>query len=602
MSNSNTLEVLASIPRLLKLKKGMSGKSPDIKDSIVHRFEITANQFPNREAIIFENQSISWGDLNKSANKIANTLKTEGIASEDVVSLFMENRIEFIAAWFGIMKTGAAPALINTNLRAEPLRHCITLINSKLCIFGSELADAMEEVHNDVGLKNESDFFAVPDGETNTVPEWSRNLDTLAHNQSDANLPESQNITLGNVATHIFTSGTTGLPKAAIQKHSRVLQVAELVHTVGLRCDETDRIYLTLPLYHATGLLIGAGAAFSSGACLILRRKFSASNFVSEVKEHNVTAMVYIGELCRYLVNQAATGEESKTKLRTAIGNGLRPDIWHEFKNRFGIKRLIELYAASEGNAAFANLFNKDQTVGFTSNPVALLKYDIDSDEIQRGEDGFCIKVEEGEAGLCIAKISTDTPFEGYTNKEATEKKVLRNVFEKDDAWFNTGDLLKTVDVGFALNYPHYQFVDRVGDTFRWRAENVSTNEVAEIINGFDQVDISNVYGVEVPGAEGKAGMATLVLNESEGALDLERFSEFVHSNLSHFARPVFLRVQTEMEITGTMKLIKTDLRKEAFDIQTIADPIFVLKPRSERYEPLNEEFYSTIQNGKAGY
>ena len=602
MSNANMLEVLASIPKLLKLKKGLAGRSPDIKDSIVNRFEQTVASYPEREAIVFEDRSVTWTQLNQQANRIAHTLHAEGISRGDVVSLVMENRIEFIAAWFGIMKTGAAPALINTNLRSDPLRHCITLIDSKCCIFGSELSDAIAEVRDDVGLNRETDFFAVPDGDNDDIPEWARNLDTLSHNQPDTNLPESKEITLGTVATHIFTSGTTGLPKAAIQKHARLVQVAELVQSVGLRCTEKDRIYLTLPLYHATGLVIGAGAAFASGACLILRRKFSASNFVSDVKEHKVTGMVYIGELCRYLVNQPKTGEESKTLLRNAIGNGLRPDIWHEFKDRFGIKRLTELYAASEGNVAFANLFNKDQTVGFTSNPVALLKYDIEKDEILRDDEGRCIRTDEGEAGLCVGKISNDAPFEGYTNKDATESKVLRDVFEDGDAWFNTGDLLKKVDVGFSLGYPHYQFVDRVGDTFRWRAENVSTNEVGEVLNGFDQIDISNVYGVEVPNAEGRAGMATLTLQEGEETLDLERFGEYVMSNLSHFARPVFVRVQSEMNITGTMKLIKTDLRKEAYDLAQVSDPIYVLKPRSERYEPLSEEFLASIQSGTAGY
>ena len=602
MSNANALEVLSSIPRLLKLKKGLSGKSPELKDSIVNRFETTAESFPNHNAVVFEGKTITWDELNKSANRIAHTLKTEGIGLGDVVSLVMDNRIEFFSCWFGIMKTGAAPALINTNLREDPLRHCITLIDSKLCIFGTELSDAIAEVRNDVGLDAESGFLSLADGDDDQVPEWARNLATLSHNQSDKNLPESKDISLGTVATHIFTSGTTGLPKAAVQKHSRLVQVADLVHNVGLRCTENDRIYLTLPLYHATGLVIGAGAAFDSGACIVLRRKFSATNFVSEVKEHGVTCMVYIGELCRYLVNQPKTGEEANTTMRSAIGNGLRPDIWHEFRNRFGVKRLIELYAASEGNVAFANLFNKDQTVGFTANPVALLKYDVDADEIVKDSEGRCSQVEEGEAGLCVGKISSQAPFEGYTNKEATESKILRDVFEEGDAWFNTGDLLKTVDVGFSLGYPHYQFVDRVGDTFRWRAENVSTNEVAEVLNGFDQIDISNVYGVEVPNTEGRAGMATLTLSEGQESLDLDRFSEFVMTNLSHFARPVFVRVQSEMDVTGTMKLVKTDLRKEGYDLNQVSDPLYVLKPRSERYEPLVEEFLSSIQQGDAGY
>ncbi|MCY4094454.1 MAG: AMP-binding protein, partial [Gammaproteobacteria bacterium] len=343
-------------------------------------------------------------------------------------------------------------------------------------------------------------------------------------------------------------------------------------------------------------------SALSSGASVLLRRRFSASNLVSDLKENEVTCMVYVGELCRYLVNQPVTGNEADTPLHTAIGNGLRPDIWDEFKNRYGLKRVTELYAASEGNVSFANIFNKDHTIGMTTAQISLIKYDVLNDEIVKNDDGFCIEVPDGEAGLCIGHINPNAQFEGYTNKEATEKKILRNVFEEGDAWFNTGDLLRTVPVGFSLGYAHYQFVDRVGDTFRWRSENVSTNEVAEILNGFEQIDISNVYGVSVPSTEGRAGMATVVLTNPDDALDLEQFSDYVVANLPHYGRPVFVRVQSEAAVTGTMKLVKTDLREEGYDLSRISDPVYVMKPRTEEYVPLDETFLGEIQAGTAGY
>lgn len=601
MGIANTFEIIASIPLLLKLKKGFAYRPPEEKDSLLLRVEENCRRFADRTAIVYEDEELTWADVGRRSNQIANTLKTEGIKPGDVVSLMIENRPEFALAVLAVMKIGATAALINTNLREEPLRHCITLINSKLCVFGTEVSDAIDGVRSDLNLDEGSGYLALKDGDEE-VPSWARDLALLSHNQDDSNPPETQDITIGSTAMYIFTSGTTGLPKAAIQSHKRVLQAASLCHTAGLRCTEKDRIYLSLPLYHGTGLIIGYGSALSSGASVLLRRRFSATNMVADLKKHGVTCMVYVGELCRYLVNLPKTGKEADTPLHTAIGNGLRPDIWDEFKARYGLKRITELYAASEGNVSFANLFNKDRTIGTTTASVALIKYDILNDEIIKNDAGYCERVAEGEAGLCIGQINQDAVFECYTNAEATEKKVLRDVFEDGDAWFNTGDLLRTIPVGFSLGYKHYQFVDRVGDTFRWRSENVSTNEVAEILNGFDQIDISNVYGVSVPGTEGRAGMATVVLNDTEEVLDLDKLSQHVNSQLAHFSRPVFVRVQREANVTGTMKLVKTDLRDEAYDLARISDPIYVMKPRTEHYVPLEEDYLEEIKNSSAGF
>ena len=362
------------------------------------------------------------------------------------------------------------------------------------------------------------------------------------------------------------------------------------------------RLYICLPLYHGTGLLIGCGAAFASGASMFMRRKFSASNFLAEVREHQTTCLIYIGELCRYLVNAKALPDDHKNPLRRMIGNGLRPDVWLPFKQRFGIKRIAEFYGASEGNVAFANLLNKDRTVGMTTAEIALVQYDVDADEIVKDGDGRCIRVEPGEPGLLLGQINEEAVFEGYTNPEATERKVLRDALADGDAWFNTGDLLREVEVGFTLGYPHYQFVDRVGDTFRWKSENVSTNEVGEILNAFDGIQFCNVYGVEVPNADGRAGMAALMLEPGLEELDAEAFSGFVNGELPAYARPVFLRVQSDIDVTGTFKMLKGSLRKDGYDLSRIAEPVYVMKPGSGAYEPLNEEFAARIRIGEAGF
>ena len=280
----------------------------------------------------------------------------------------------------------------------------------------------------------------------------------------------------------------------------------------------------------------------------------------------------------------------------------MRPDIWLDFKNRFGIKRVSEFYGASEGNVAFANLLNKDCTVGMTSTRVALVRYDVDADEIVRDEAGRCIEVEPGEPGLLLGHINEQAVFEGYTDPEATEKKIIRNAFEEGDAWFNSGDLMRVVEAGYTLGYDHYQFVDRTGDTFRWKGENVSTNEVGEIINGFEQVKFCNVYGVEVPGADGRAGMAALTLEEGVAELDTDAFAAYIAHELPAYARPVFLRVQREIDVTGTFKMVKGDLRREAYDLQQIDDPVYVMKPGETTYVRLDPEYAAIIAAGKAGY
>jgi citronellyl-CoA synthetase len=385
--------------------------------------------------------------------------------------------------------------------------------------------------------------------------------------------------------------------------NKRYLLSATLAHIGGLRCDQNDCIYLCLPLYHGTGLFLGVGAAFCTGASMFIRRKFSASSFLDEVRQHGTTCFIYIGELCRYLMNTPEKDDDYKNPLGTMMGNGLRPDIWHQFKERFGVSRVAEFYGSSEGNLAMLNMFNKDCTVGTTPIPHALIRYDVDADEVVRDEKGFCSKVAVGETGLLLGKITAATQFEGYTSPEATESKVLRDVFKKGDAWFNTGDLLKRVDVGFAMGLPHYQFVDRVGDTFRWKSENVSTNEVGEIINTHPQVNMCNVYGVEVPGAEGRAGMVALTLVEGCAALDLDSISDHVNRELPAYARPVFLRVQRELDTTGTFKMVKVDLRKQGYDLAQAGDDlILVMKPGSKQYEPLDAEFLAEIRAGRGGY
>ena len=598
----DVVSVLSEMPTLLKLKKGMVPRPASVADCFGARVEANALKFGQRSAIVFEGQEVNWSEFNALANQYAHYLKSQGVQRGDTVSVIMENRIEFLALLVGVNKIGVTAGLINTNLTGKPLVHCITVTHSKKCIFGSEVSGALNEVKDELGLTEGEDYFEMPDGGLDTTTNWAKNLAEGAAAASPENPEETSLITLGEVALYIFTSGTTGLPKAAVLSNRRYLTSADMAAMAGFKCTEQDRMYICLPLYHGTGLMVGAGAAMVSGASMFIRRKFSASNFLPEVREHGCTLLVYIGELCRYLSNTEAQAGDHKNPLRSMMGNGMRPDVWLGFKKRFGISRVAEFYGASEGNVAFANLMNRDCTVGMTSAEVALVEYDVDNDEIVRDAAGRCVLVKAGEPGLLLGKITEDTVFEGYTDPEATEKKIVRSALENDDAWFNSGDLMRTVDVGFTLGYPHYQFVDRVGDTFRWKSENVSTNEVGEIINGFDQIKFCNVYGVEIPGTDGRAGMAAVTLQDGVAELDVDAFSTFLRSELPAYAVPLFVRIQPDIDVTGTFKMVKGDLRKQAYDIRSFDDTVYALLPGSDRYAPFDLGLLGKIEAREAGF
>ncbi len=610
MGIRDVASALADLPTLLALKKGMQPRPLEEKDCIAAAVERNAATIGDLPAIVAAaangtTTTVTWAEFNALANRYAHMLKGSGLQRGDVVSVMMENRIEFLALLTGANKLGVTAGLINTNLRQRPLSHCITVTASKKCIFGAEVQDAIQEVKDELPLREGEDYFVLPDEDNANAPEpanWAIDFAEASADQPQANPPDTAETTLGETAMYIFTSGTTGLPKAAILSNRRHLASAQLAAKAGLRCTTDDRLYICLPLYHGTGLMIGAGASFASGASMFIRRRFSASAFLNEVREHRCTCFIYVGELCRYLDNTPPRPDDHDSPLATMMGNGLRPDVWLRFKKRFGVKRITEFYGASEGNIAFANLLNKDCTVGMTSSRIALVRYDVDTDEIERNAEGRCVEVAQGEPGLLLGHINPTAAFEGYTDAEATEKKVLRDVFESGDAWFNTGDLIREIDVGFSLGYPHYQFVDRTGDTFRWKSENVSTNEVSDIVSAFPGIEFCNVYGVEVPGADGRAGMAAISLTEGGTDLDLAAFADHVQRELPPFARPVFLRLQGDMALTGTFKMVKGDLKREAYAIDAIDDPVFVMKPGGAGYERLDADYLATIRAGTAGF
>jgi acyl-CoA synthetase (AMP-forming)/AMP-acid ligase II len=391
------------------------------------------------------------------------------------------------------------------------------------------------------------------------------------------------------------------VPKAALFTNVKIVAGSTNITMAGYRLTSEDCMYNCLPLYHSTGLILGLCATIKVGASTFIKRKFSASSFWPEAQKFNTTAFVYVGELCRYLSFQEPCPEEVNNPISKMVGNGLRPDLWDTFRNRFNVERICEIYGASEANGMFMNLLNKDQTIGMTNVDIRLFEYDVAEDKLKVDENGKYIEVKDDSPGLALIKIGPNAIYNGYTDAQASEKKVKRDVIEDGDRWFDTGDLLKKMDVGFALGRQHYQFVDRVGDTFRWKSENVSTNEVGEILNSFEQVNMANVYGVKVPHSEGRAGM--VAFNCDPNTFDWNAFSAFVDEKLPFYARPVFVRIIEELETTGTFKLKKGDLREEAYHLDKVNDDlVFVRKPKSECYTRLTSENYEQINNGTISF
>ncbi len=573
----------------------------DEKTSLGLMFQTTAAKYPNKSAIVCEGQELNWSEFNALTNQFAHSFKQQGVTRGDCVAVLIENRTELLCSIFALAKIGATAGLINTGLTDRPLAHCITTVNSTKCLFGQELLASVEGVKDQLELADK-DYLWLKDPQLDrTSPDWATDFSATLADMPTHNHPETDDIAAGEIALYIFTSGTTGLPKPAVIYHRKIMSAAKPYSTVGFHAKPSDRMYICLPLYHATGFLLGIGSCLHSGASMFVRRRFSATQFWPEVQKYQTTLFVYVGELCRYLAMAPECPDEKNNPLKTMLGNGLRPDIWDTFRNRFGVKRITEIYGSSEGNVSFLNILNKESTIGTGSVVVMLVKYDIENDEIVLDENGKVIEVELGEAGLMLGQIDDRYKFDGYKNADATNDKILTDLREPGDRWFNTGDLIRKIDVGFAMGLPHYQFVDRVGDTFRWRAENVSTNEVGEILNACDQVEISNVYGVDIPGAEGKAGMAAITLVPGQ-TFDVAAFTEYTDRELPAFARPVFVRIEDEQDTTGTFKLFKGTLKKQAYHLDQVEQPIYVRQPKSKQYVLLDPEFYEQLINGTAGY
>jgi acyl-CoA synthetase (AMP-forming)/AMP-acid ligase II len=584
------------LPTVLRTKRHIANIGIKNRESWGSMLEENADKFPDNPAVKSAEAQLNWRQYNEAVNRCANYFIFKGLKKGDVACVFLENRPELLIVYSAMAKIGVVNSMINTNLRQDSLRHCLSLHPAKTYIIGEEVIDAFEEVKNGLKLKPQQTLYFIPDTGQKPAPDGFIDFSKAAAATKSPvyNPPTTAAVKPADTIAYVFTSGTTGgMPKAAVITHGRLVGGRYYNGKIVLDMQPTDTMYIPLPFFHTNALALSWPPVFANGSAVAIRRKFSVSNFWSDVRKFNATSWCYIGELCRYLMNQPPQSNDHDNPLDKIIGNGLRPDIWQDFKNRFGIDKVYEIYGAAESNLYFVNLLNLDCTVGRCRLPYAIVKYDVDEDTAVRDKNGFMQRVKVGQTGLLLGEISQANPFVGYTSKEATESKIIHDVFSSGDSWFNTADLMR--DIG----YGHVQFVDRTGDTFRWKGENVSTTEVEAVANTLPQVSLSTVYGVKMPGGDGRAGMIAIIPECNLEAFDIEAICGHFQATLPAYAVPKFLRLNKNLECTPTHKIKKVELKQEGFDPDRVDDALYVLLPGEAEYQPLSGEVYTEILEGK---
>lgn len=551
-----------------------------------------ARRQPDRVALVADDASLDYDGLSKCINRYARWALSVGVAKGDTVGLIMPNGIDYVAAWLGISRVGGVVALINTKLVGQSLAHCLDVAKPSHIIVAHELSETLESATPH--LRTDAKVWTHGDAR------GKRAIDVALAALDDVPLsPEERGgVTIDDRALLIYTSGTTGLPKAASISHRRILNWG--FWFAGLTgATLQDRLYDCLPLFHSVGGIVAPCSMLAAGGSVVIAEKFSVSNFWPDIVRYDCTLFQYIGELCRYLLKAPPSEYENRHRLRLVCGNGLRGDIWEDFQGRFAIPRILEFYAATEGNFSLFNVEGQPGAIGRIPPllahrfPAGLVRLDPDSGTPLRNDDGFCIACARGEAGEAIGRIGKADEgggrFEGYTDAAETEKKILRDVFAKGDAWFRTGDLMRLDDKGF------FHFVDRIGDTFRWKGENVATSEVNDAVRDFTGVVDATTYGVTIPGTDGRAGMSAIVVNEG---FDILALPAHLAQRLPVYARPVFIRILRELDATETFKQKKGELAREGFDPGAIEDPMFMLEPKSGAYVALDSGAFAQIVDG----
>ena len=548
-------------------------------------------------------ESFTFDQIEEYSNRVANWALSTGMKSRDVCGLFMENRPQYIMTWLGLCKIGVIIALINSNNKRKTLLHALSTGHCQAMIFGSELSGVVADVQSSLSIPL---IAAGP-----SCPPFATHLQSALRTASNAPISKKKHragITTKDTFGYIYTSGTTGLPKACIMTNEKFM-IAGVFMPVYIGINQNDVLYTALPLYHSAGGMLGVGV-FMLGCTAVISKKFSATNFFRHCAKYNATCVQYIGELARYLMNAKPGDWDTKHKVRVAFGNGMRSEVWVPFQKRFRIPEIGEFYGATEGNQSFVNHVKTTDFVDFPGagacgkigllfkmlrGEPTIIKHDAATEmPVRDPKTGLCIPCARGEPGELVGLIDPNIAFDGYTNKEATAKKILTGVLQKGDKYFRTGDLARYTPEGYVY------FVDRVGDTFRWKGENVSTGEVAAIVGEIAGVTEANIYGVKVPSSQdGRACMAAITTVNNQTP-NLEVFLKHVDENLATYQRPLFVRHLPEMESTGTFKQRKVTFVKEGMDPSVVKDPMWWYNPAAKKYEVLDAQAYQTLVLGRA--
>ncbi|MGM0578593.1 MAG: alpha/beta fold hydrolase [Myxococcota bacterium] len=553
-----------------------------------------AEAIPEETFFLWEGRAYTWDQANRRVNQAARVLAGQDVAPGHHVGIYMGNHPDFLTVVAALSRLGAVAVPINSEAPGRTLAHALEAGHVDALVTDPARADRAARV---VG---ERPLLVIGAAEVQRVPpEGAVDLDRLVARASADPIIErpADPGRGGDLAMLLFTSGTTGLPKAVRVTNRRQVSAA-LWAATACELTPTNTVYCSLPLHHATGMLVAVGAALVGGSRLALAPRFSASRFWDDVRRYGADVVFYVGELCRYLVNAPARPDERSHPVEMFVGNGMRPEVWIAMQERFGPLRIVEFYGSTEGNVVLANLTgDKPGSVGrpFTgAGEVELIRYDMDADRLARGDDGRPIRCEPGEPGVLIARVEEEHPlarFDGYADPEETERRILRDVFEPGDAWFVTWDLLRRDEEG------DFWFVDRLGDTYRWKGENVSTAQVASVVSEAPFVAAATVYGVELPGREGRAGMAAVELEEGE-RFDGEAMFGLVTRHLTPAARPRFLRVVKRLDVTDTLKFVKTDLQEDGADPGRFGDPLYWYDEASRAYRPLDMDTWAALTTG----
>ncbi|KAH8281967.1 hypothetical protein KR054_004471 [Drosophila jambulina] len=593
---SRDLTALWAYIKLLRYTK----RHERLNYTVADVFERNVRAHPEKVAVVSETQRWTFRQVNEHANKVANVLQAQGYQKGDVVALLLENRAEYVATWLGLSKIGVITPLINTNLRGPSLLHSITVAHCTALIYGEDFLEAVSDVAKDLPAELTLFQFNNENNNSQTTEKdiaRSKNLNALLATASKEK-PNKAQVNHHDKLVYIYTSGTTGLPKAAVISHSRYLFIAAGIHyTMGFQ--EDDIFYTPLPLYHTAGGIMCMGQSVLFGSTVSIRKKFSASNYFADCAKYNATIGQYIGEMARYILATKPSEYDRKHRVRLVFGNGLRPQIWPQFVERFNVAKVGEFYGATEGNA---NIMNHDNTVGaigFVSRilpkiyPISIIRADPDTGEPIRNKDGLCQLCAPNEPGVFIGKIVKGNPsreFLGYVDAKASAKKIVKDVFKHGDMAFLSGDLLVADEKGYLY------FKDRTGDTFRWKGENVSTSEVEAQVSNVAGYKDTVVYGITIPHTEGRAGMAAIYDPQRE--LDLDAFAANLAKVLPAYARPQIIRLLTKVDLTGTFKLRKVDLQKEGYDPNSIKDTLYYQTSKG-RYELLTPQVYDQVQRNE---